>query len=270
MWSRKVIKQKAKARMSESYWRMVLAALLITIAIGGWGGATATSAGAGGGTGAGALTFGSLGNAFDQDDMYDYDMSGDGIEEDLGRFYDDNRAEIAAFTLATLSAGLAIALIVMAVSIAITAFLLNPLQVGGMRFFYQNIDRKAGLKELLVGLDKNYMNTVKIMFLRGLFTFLWGLLFVIPGIVKAYEYRMIPYLLAEEPDISREEAFAVSRRMMQGNKWKAFVFDLSFIGWYILGAMTCGILNLFYTHPYYYQADAMLYDAIKIDDQKRA
>jgi uncharacterized membrane protein len=57
--------------------------------------------------------------------------------------------------------------------------------------------------------------------------------------------------------------------MMYGNKWKAFVFDLSFIGWEILGVLTCGILTVFYVNPYYNQAAAMLYDAIKIDDQMR-
>jgi uncharacterized membrane protein len=92
---------------------------------------------------------------------------------------------------------------------------------------------------------------------------------VIPGIVKAYEYRMIAYLMAENPNLGKEEAFAISKRMMYGNKWKAFVFDLSFIGWFILGALTGGIVAVFYVYPYYLQAAAMLYDAIKIDDQAR-
>ena len=57
---------------------------------------------------------------------------------------------------------------------------------------------------------------------------------VVPGIIKHYEYRMIPYILAENPTMPREEAFQISRRMMMGQKMDVFVLDLSFIGWFIL------------------------------------
>ena len=102
-----------------------------------------------------------------------------------------------------------------------------------------------------------------IMFLRGLFTALWSLLFIIPGIVKSYEYMMIPYLLAEHPEMTRQEAFAESKRMMDGNKWNAFVLDLSFIGWTLLGICTVGILLVFYVEPYIYLTHAELYHALK-------
>lgn len=106
------------------------------------------------------------------------------------------------------------------------------------------------------------MNVVKIMFCRGLFTLLWSLLFIIPGIIKAYEYRMIPYLLAENPDMDMSEAFARSKEMMMGNKWEAFVLDLSFIGWYFLSAFTCGILSIFYVKPYVQLTNTELYVAL--------
>ena len=101
------------------------------------------------------------------------------------------------------------------------------------------------------------------MFLRQLFTFLWSLLFVIPGIIKSYEYRMIPFILAENPDTPYKDAFEMSKKMMMGNKWDAFVLDLSFIGWFILTAITCGILGVFYVNPYKYMTDAELYVALK-------
>ena len=101
------------------------------------------------------------------------------------------------------------------------------------------------------------------MFWKDLFTFLWSLLFVIPGIVKSYEYMMIPYLLAENPDMSREDAFAESKRMMDGNKWDTFVMDLSFIGWLLLGAITMNIVNILYTNPYMYLTHAELYHTLK-------
>ena len=80
-------------------------------------------------------------------------------------------------------------------------------------------------------------NTIFTMFMKGLFQFLWSLLLVIPGIIKAYEYRMIPYILSENPEISRQRAFEISKRMMMGNKWNTFVLDLSFLGWEILSAL---------------------------------
>lgn len=101
------------------------------------------------------------------------------------------------------------------------------------------------------------------MFFRTLFTFLWSLLFIIPGIVKSYEYMMIPFILADEPTISRKEAFARSKAMMLGNKWNAFVLDLSFLGWLILACFTLGILNIFFVNPYMYLSHAELYHSLK-------
>lgn len=87
--------------------------------------------------------------------------------------------------------------------------------------------------------------------------------FIIPGIVKSYEYQMIPYLLADNPQMTKEEAFAESKRMMQGQKWNAFVLDLSFIGWDILSGMTMGILGIFYVQPYKDGTHAALYEALR-------
>ena len=97
---------------------------------------------------------------------------------------------------------------------------------------------------------------------------LWSLLFVIPGIVKGYEYRMIPFLLAENPDMTKEEVFEESKKLMTGNKWKAFVYDLSFIGWNILSILTCGILSIFFVNPYKSSADAALFEAIKYGSEE--
>ena len=99
--------------------------------------------------------------------------------------------------------------------------------------------------------------------MQTLFTVLWSLLFIIPGIVKGYEYMMIPYLLAENPDMSREETFAKSKAMTTGNKWDAFVLDLSFLGWLILGSITFNILNVFYVYPYQYLTRAELYRTLR-------
>ena len=95
------------------------------------------------------------------------------------------------------------------------------------------------------------------------------MLFIIPGIVKAYAYRMVPYILKEHPELSGTQAITLSRRMMKGNKGDAFVLDLSFIGWILLSALTFGILHLFYVGPYIQATDAELYKVVRADYEAR-
>lgn len=134
------------------------------------------------------------------------------------------------------------------------------LQVGGAKFFVQNQTGKPGVDVLLDGFRSgHYGNIVVNMLLRDVFTALWSLLFVIPGIVKYYEYRMIPYILAENPGMQREDVFQISKEMMRGHKWNLFVLDLSFIGWSLLSAMTCGILGVFFVNPYMQTTYAEVY-----------
>jgi uncharacterized membrane protein len=87
------------------------------------------------------------------------------------------------------------------------------------------------------------------LFMMGLFTFLWSLLLVIPGIVKAFSYMLAPYLVIENPQMPVMAAIDESRRLMDGNKWRAFCLGLSFIGWWLLAILTLGLL-LFWLIPY--------------------
>ena len=73
---------------------------------------------------------------------------------------------------------------------------------------------------------------------------------MIPWIMKTYEYWMIPYILADNPNMSTKEAFALTKKMMTGHKWECFVLNLSFFGWVFLSLCTCGILSIFYVEPY--------------------
>lgn len=151
------------------------------------------------------------------------------------------------------------------IGIAISIFLENPLLIGCYKFFINCKKDGENLNDIVMTFKNGYMNVVLTEFLRGLFTFLWSMLFVIPGIIKGYEYMMIPYLLADNPQMDREEAFAKSKEMMDGNKWKAFVLDLSFFGWGLLSACTCGILYIFYVGPYIHLTKAELYHALKAE-----
>ena len=73
---------------------------------------------------------------------------------------------------------------------------------------------------------------------------------MIPYIMKTYEYWMIPYILADNPNMGHKEAFAMTKKMMTGHKWECFVLVLSFLGWDLLSVCTCGILSIFYVEPY--------------------
>lgn len=95
-------------------------------------------------------------------------------------------------------------------------------------------------------------------FLRNLYSFLWGLLFIIPGIVKTYAYAMTPFIMAENPDMTANEAITASKELMDGHKGELFWLDLTFIGWSLLCTLTLGIGNLF-LNPYMNAAYAAFY-----------
>ena len=153
-----------------------------------------------------------------------------------------------------------IATVVILIVLVAKVFVGNLLKMGGYRFFILNQTAQPGIGTLLDGFRSgHYVNIVLTMFLRDLFTALWSLLLVVPGIVKHYEYLMVPYIIAENPAMDYKEAFQISKRMMDGQKMETFILDLSFLGWYLLSAVTCGLLAIFYVNPYVQASFAEMY-----------
>lgn len=153
-----------------------------------------------------------------------------------------------------------IATVVILIVLVAKVFVGNLLKMGGYRFFILNQTAQPGIGTLLDGFRSgHYVNIVLTMFLRDLFTALWSLLLVVPGIVKHYEYLMVPYIIAENPAMDYKEAFQISKQMMDGEKLEAFIMDLSFLGWYLLSAVTCGLLAIFYVNPYVQASFAEMY-----------
>lgn len=95
-------------------------------------------------------------------------------------------------------------------------------------------------------------------FLRGLYCALWGLLFIVPGIIAYYKYFMTPYLMADNPGMTAKEAIAASTELMEGHKGELFVLGLTFIGWDILAGLTLGIGYL-WLNPYKHAAYTAFY-----------
>ena len=153
-----------------------------------------------------------------------------------------------------------IATVVILIVLVAKVFVGNLLKMGGYRFFILNQTAQPGIGTLLDGFRSgHYVNIVLTMFLRDLFTALWSLLLVVPEIVKHYEYLMVPYIIAENPAMDYKEAFQISKQMMDGEKMEAFIMDLSFLGWYLLSAVTCGLLAIFYVNPYVQASFAEMY-----------
>ena len=99
--------------------------------------------------------------------------------------------------------------------------------------------------------------------LMGLKAFLWSLLLFIPGIVKAVAYSLTPYILAEYPDVSANDATKLSDRMTRGYKMDIFVAALSFLGWELLSAVTFGLLEVVFVGPYREITFGGIYEELK-------
>ena len=109
---------------------------------------------------------------------------------------------------------------------------------------------------------KQYARTVGAVLLVFVYTLLWTLLLVIPGIIKAYSYSMTFYILRENPEMTAGDAITASQKMMDGHKMDLFLQSLSFIGWAILASITFGIGYLWLI-PYIYTAYAAFYETLK-------
>lgn len=162
-----------------------------------------------------------------------------------------------------------IILAVLIIALATNFLVRNTLEVGVSGFFARNAisaefnQGKTSLSTIIDPFKYNYINTVVVMFMYEIIIALWSLLLIIPGIYKSYEYRMVPYIIADDPNVSWQEALRISKNMMNGNKMDAFVMDLSFLGWHLLGLLTLGILDVFWTCPYQCATNAELYLLLK-------
>lgn len=230
MWERKSLKANAKSLLKINYWKVVAASLVLLICTN-------------------ALTISSFSSASDQTD-----------DEVLIAELHAMEPEVV---LAAILMILSVVAIACFIAFLISVFVGYPLETGAQKLLINARDGKAEYRDIIYVFKHSYLNVVKALFLRWLFIRLWSILFVIPGIIKSYEYRMVPYLLAEDPQMSSKEAFDKSKEMMHGNKWDAFILDLSFIGWHLLGGCTFCIVEIFFAAPYHYLANAELYHELK-------
>ncbi|GLX70292.1 DUF975 family protein [Paenibacillus glycanilyticus] len=132
----------------------------------------------------------------------------------------------------------------------------------GLIIFFVGIARQEGppISEIFGGFS-HFIKAFCVYFFMTLFTVLWSLLLIIPGIIAYLSYSQAYYILQDNPDIGALEAIRRSKQLMKGRKWKFFVLNLTFIGWALLALLTFGI-GFLWLSPYIFVTQAHFYDEI--------
>ncbi len=126
--------------------------------------------------------------------------------------------------------------------------------------------REIEVERMFVGFKECFTQSLVLYLMTTLYTFLWSLLFIVPGIVKSYSYAMAPYVLQDNPSLDWDECLEESKKMMKDNKWQLFCLDFSFIGWYFVGALCFGV-GVFFVNSYSAVARANFYLALKAQNE---
>ena len=273
MWTRRQLKDKAKQVLSRSYWKIALVSIIATFLVG-------TIPGINLNFGTGDFSIKISGNEihwenFEDDMDFNVDIQdGASLRETViafGKALENwvDGWEFGGLMVHIMQLMAVVVITIITLAVGVQIFLGNPLLMGARYFFYRSLKEEEEIKVILKAFSNRYLHIVKTLFLTDLYITLWSLVFVIPGVIKSYQYRMVPYILAEHPDMSTDEVLELSKDMMRGQKWNAFVLDLSFLGWNILGVFTLGILNVFYVAPYQNLTNAALYEALNYNKVQR-
>lgn len=223
MWTIGELKSKAWEALRKYYWKAFLVSLVIAIVSGNYG--------------------------------FNYN-GGTGSDSNMNSGWDTISLMFIFFIIAAVLMGIIIFL-------AFRIFIGYPLEVGGIKYFVQAQRDNEDMNFLGFAFNKTrYGDIIKAMLWRAFINFLWFLLLIIPGIVAAYAYRMVPYILGDNPNIGFKRALQLSTEMTKGHKFHIFLLDLSFIGWLLLGVLAL-FIGVLFVLPYINAARAELYLALR-------
>jgi uncharacterized membrane protein len=167
---------------------------------------------------------------------------------------------LTAFVMSIIS-GLCAGLTAIGIGAIVSLIITGPLTLGLVAQSVKVIKGEdVAVGDLFSGFGR-FLEAFLAHLLVTIFTALWSLLFVIPGIIKSYSYSMTFYVLNDNPGMAANDARKKSMEIMRGNKWRLFCLDFSFIGWYLLSILTLGIL-MFWITPYHNAARAAFYKSI--------
>ncbi|HBP63135.1 MAG TPA: hypothetical protein DD730_02420 [Desulfosporosinus sp.] len=140
--------------------------------------------------------------------------------------------------------------------------LMGPVTLGVSGYFLKLIRKEGPIIEDMFKGFRFFIKTFVLHLLITVFTILWTLLLIIPGIIASFRYSMAYYIMMDNPELSAFEALSESKRMMIGFKFQLFLLNFSFLGWFLLGVVTLGIAFL-WVNPYYETAKANFYQDLK-------
>ncbi len=170
-------------------------------------------------------------------------------------------ASVTDSTAVAIGSILGMFLILLILSIA-SSIVTYALSAGLTSYYLKTIRHEEAGLEALFSYMKSWLKVFCLFFMIGLFTFLWSLLFIIPGIIATYRYSMAIYIFVDDPDKGILQCISESKEMMVGHKWELFVLQISFILWILLGCVTCGLAFLYVT-PYMGLTTTVYYDNLK-------
>lgn len=248
-WTRKEVKERAKDALRRNYWKVVFVSFIFIL----------LGYGAGSRVNLSNHKTGEKTKTLFVVESEAVENFVDSVEDNVRGSLDKLNTVHGMFFTAFVVTATVIFTVIFVVVAVLDIFLINPLWVGAQRFMLKSVDDRGEISELGYMFDHSYLNGVKTTFMRDLHVLLWTLLFIIPGIYKKYQYYMVEFILAENPDMPYREVLQRSKDMMEGQKWDTFVMDLTFIPWRMLGGITCGISEIVYVVPYVNLTRAALY-----------
>ena len=240
MWTRQDLKTQAKSFLKEHYWKAFVVCLIVAIVTGG-SGSSESSSGHNNGMFVNERQY--VVEMKPGNDIFNFSTRGIGLDSPF--VY---RTSVGVF------AGLVLVMVAVAIIIG------NALKIGEKRFFLRAFEDDVRIGNLFTTFKRGqWLPLAGKMLLLDIYLILWTLLLIIPGIVKYCQYRMVPYILSENPNMPLSEAIDRSTMMTDGQKGDIFILDLSFIGWYLLGSLFFGIGGVF-VKPYHEATVAKLFD----------
>lgn len=264
--NRATLKQRGKTAFKANYWKTVLVAFLLSLALGSYGASVSNSVDT---DELEEILNGDTTQSVSYETVDPYaELYGEGIDADFSSIVQGRETYEAPSKAAQLKETVQVGSVAGfgGLSLLLTIFLLGPLEVGCRNFLKKNLNAPAELDAMNTAFVPKYWHNLATMLVKRIFILLWTLLFIIPGLIMSYAYEMTPYILNDNPDLGAKETLDRSREMMKGHKWELFVLDLSFIGWFLLSIVTFGIADIFYVHPYYTSTHAAFYEALKAQE----
>lgn len=250
-FNRALFKENAKTALKRFYWVAFAVMLVLNMVAGVFSGGSSSVSSSDTDTGSSYI------EEYDPDDYESSEEMLEDIQEDITyelQTIVTNPLFYMIFLTAT---------VISLLGYAFTIFVVNPLTLGKNRFFLEARVTNAQFGTLGSIFKLGYGKAVLTEFMKQLFVWLWGLLFVIPGWVAHYRYWAVGYIAAENPQLGWKRTLELSKKMTNGYKWELFVLDLSFLGWHLLSFLVCCGIGEMFLAPYIEATYAEAYTFLK-------